>query len=73
MSTAQRTWRFAGASSGEKSAPLPSPPAISTSGPRAPRPSIAATVAPTFVPLESLIQRTPRRAATVSQRCGSPA
>ena len=43
--------------SGAKSWPLPSPPAISTSGPS--KPSIAATVAPTLVPFESSIQATP--------------
>jgi hypothetical protein len=41
--------------SGEKSAPFPTPPAINTILPRQSllNPSIAAIVAPTFVPLES--------------------
>src|SRR5690606_17154268 len=54
-STTARQKRATGAFSAEKSAPLPSPPAISTSLPAisAPRPSIAANAAPTLVALES--------------------
>ena len=50
-STACRTLLRKAAASGAKSWPLPSPPAISTSGPG--MPDTAARVAPTLVPLES--------------------
>jgi len=53
-----------------KDAPLPSPPAITTSGPD--RPETAATVAPTLVPFESLTYRTPAISAIHCARCGSP-
>ena len=51
ISTAWRTLPRKAAASGVKSWPLPSPPAISTSGPG--MPATAASVAPTLVPLES--------------------
>jgi len=56
--TTARTKRRTGSASGSNSWPLPSPPAITTSfcSPPAndwPRPTSAATVAPTLVPLES--------------------
>ena len=51
INTACRTLLRNAAASGAKSWPLPSPPAMSTSGPD--RPDTAARVAPTFVPLES--------------------
>lgn len=47
----KRTCAFTASVIGVKSCPLPSPPAINTIG--CPNPSIAANVAPTFVPLES--------------------
>ena len=52
ISTTCRTLPRKAAASGAKSAFLPSPPAISTSGPLIP--SMAAMVAPTLVPFESL-------------------
>ena len=54
------------ATSGEKSAFLPTPPAIKINLPfvSCPRPSMAANVAPTFVPFESLYQNTPSRSQT---------
>ena len=74
VSTA-RAWRASGAASGAKSWPLPSPPRMTTSLPgarSAPRPSSAATVAPTLVPLLSSNASTPSMLATSSTRCGSP-
>ena len=72
----KRAWRANGSASGLKSCPLPSPPRMTTSlGRRAaqrPRPSSAATVAPTFVPLLSSKASTPSMLATSSTRCGSP-
>lgn len=53
ISSTARAWRDTTGISGEKSWPLPWPPAISTTG--WPMPSSAATVAPTLVPLLSLI------------------
>ena len=55
---------------GSKSAPLPSPPAMRTSGTS--KPPTAATVAPTLVPFESSYQRTPPVLAIGSQRCARP-
>ena len=51
--TVVRTLPRNAAASGVKSWPLPSPPAITTSGPASPL--TAASVAPTLVPLESLM------------------
>ena len=56
--------------SGAKSWPLPSPPAISTTGRS--MPSRAAWVAATVVPLESLTNKTLPISATRSMRCGKP-
>ena len=56
--------------SGAKSCPLPSPPAMSTTG--RPMPSSAASVAATVVPLESLTNSTSAMSATRSIRCGKP-
>ncbi len=73
--SAARACRRSGTTSGAKSWPLPSPPRMTTSlaGARsAPRPSSAATVAPTLVPLLSSKASTPSTLATYSTRCGSP-
>ncbi len=73
--TTARAWRDSGAASGAKSWPLPSPPRMTTSffGARSlPRPTSAATVAPTLVPLLSSKASTPSTLATCSTRCGSP-
>jgi hypothetical protein len=69
-----RAWRATGPASGPKSWPLPSPPRMTTSLPwrSAPRPSSAATVAPTLVPLLSSKASTPPTTPTDSTRCGSP-
>ena len=69
-STRARTLGASAAASGPKSWPLPSPPAINTSGPGSPW--TAARVAPTLVPLESSYQRTPRRSSTSWVRWGRP-
>ncbi len=76
MVATARAWRAMGAASGAKSWPLPSPPRMTTSlagALSAPRPSSAATVAPTFVPLLSSKASTPPTVATKATRCGSPA
>jgi hypothetical protein len=51
--TVVRTLPRKASASGVKSWPLPSPPAMTTSGPA--RPPTAASVAPTLVPFESLM------------------
>lgn len=53
INTTARAWRDTTGIKGEKSWPLPCPPAISTTC--WPMPSSAATVAPTLVPLLSLM------------------
>src|SRR3990167_2345698 len=72
--TACRTCFATDCRNGEKSAPLPSPPASHTSLPLMllPNPSMAASAAPTLVPLESLYQSTPSLLATHWQRCDKP-
>ena len=56
--------------SGEKSCPLPSPPAIKAAGRS--MPSSAASVAATVVAFESFTKSTPPISATRSMRCGRP-
>src|SRR6218665_167335 len=78
ISSTARSWRASGAASGAKSCPLPWPPTMTTrrrpapGPPCAPSPSMAATVAPTLVPLLSSKNSTPSMQATDSTRCGSP-
>ncbi len=70
ISSTARQCASTAARSGAKSCPLPSPPAISTTG--RPRPSSATCVAATVVPFESSMNSTPPASAIRCIRCGRP-